>query len=74
LSLRSKPLATFLSNPHPSAFIGGKVLLFRSRRFRAITAITAILFHGPLTKPLRFPHLRETLPLHFPACVSHNIQ
>jgi hypothetical protein len=37
-------------------------------------AITAILFHVPLTKPLRFPHLRETLRLHFSACVSHNIQ
>jgi hypothetical protein len=41
---------------------------------RRSRAITAILFHVPLTKPLRFPHLRETLRLHFSACVSHNIQ
>jgi hypothetical protein len=53
---------------HAARRVVGLATIRRSR------AITAILFHVPLTKPLRFPHLRETLRLHFSACVSHNIQ
>jgi hypothetical protein len=54
-------------DPRLSAFISGKVFAFSDY------ADHAVLFHGPLTKPLRFPHFAATLPLQFPACVSHNI-
>jgi uncharacterized membrane protein (DUF485 family) len=61
----------FLSNPLSSAHV---TPLGAWSAIPAITAITAILFHVVLTKPLRFPHFAETLPLQFPTGVSHNIQ